>query len=167
NPDYSGTIFTATFALSRDLGWPYFERLAQQKDVQVQSSRDPPNRLPRGESAAQADAAHSEPLPLRARGAPADIVYAGRGKPRIIARSAVFNAAPSPNAARLFLNFLFSIEAQQGLIDASGMCSFHRLVKEKAGRRPLSTIKPIKSDPEAMEAQREDIKARYRSIFGA
>jgi iron(III) transport system substrate-binding protein len=28
NPDYSGTIFTATFALSRDLGWPYFERLA-------------------------------------------------------------------------------------------------------------------------------------------
>jgi iron(III) transport system substrate-binding protein len=47
------------------------------------------------------------------------------------------------------------------------MCSFHRLVKEKAGRRPLSTIKLIRSDPDAMEVQREDIKARYRSIFGA
>ena len=167
NPDYSGTIFTATFALSRDLGWPYFERLAQQKVVQVQSSRDPPNRLARGESAVQADGANSELLLLRERGAPVEIVYAGEGTPLIIAPSAVFKAAPSPNAARLFQSFLFSIEAQQGLVDASGMCSFHRLVKEKPGRRPLSTIKLIKSDPEAMEAQREDIKARYRSIFSA
>ena len=50
NPDYSGSVFTATFALSRDLGWSYFERLAQQKVVQVQSSRDPPNRLARGDA---------------------------------------------------------------------------------------------------------------------
>jgi len=167
NPDYSGTIFTATFALSRDLGWSYFERLAQQKVVQVQSSRDPPNRLARGESAVQADGVQSELLLLRERGAPVEVVYAGEGTPLIIAPSAVFKAAPSPNAARLFQSFLFSIEAQQGLVDAYGMCSFHGLVKEKAGRRPLSTIKLIKSDPEAMEAQREDIKARYRSIFGA
>ena len=47
------------------------------------------------------------------------------------------------------------------------MCSFHGLVKEKADRRPLSTVKLMKNDPEAMEAQRDDIKARYRSIFGA
>jgi iron(III) transport system substrate-binding protein len=39
HPDYSGTIFTATFALSRDLGWSYFERLAHQKVVQLQSAR--------------------------------------------------------------------------------------------------------------------------------
>src|SRR5215510_6696627 len=167
HPDYSGTIFTATFALSRDLGWSYFGRLAQQKVVQLQSSRDPPNRLARGESAVQADGAHSELLLLRERGAPVEVVYAGEGTPLIIAPSAVFKTAPSPNAARLFQSFLLSIEAQQSLVDASGMCSFHRLVKEKAGRRPLSAIKLIKSDPEAMEAQREDIKVRYRSIFGA
>jgi iron(III) transport system substrate-binding protein len=115
----------------------------------------------------QADGAHSQLLLLRERGAPVEVVYAGEGTPLIIAPSAVFKAAPSPNAARLFQSFLFSVEVQQGLIDAFGMCSFHRLVKEKAGRRPFSTIKLIKSDPEAMEAQREDIKARYRSIFDA
>jgi len=133
----------------------------------VQSSRDPPNRLARGESAVQADGVESELLLLRERGAPVEVVYAGEGTPLIIAPSAVFKTAPSPNAARLFQSFLFSIEAQQGLVDAYGMCSFHRLVKEKAGRRPLSNIKLIRSDPDAMEAQREDIKARYRSIFGA
>jgi iron(III) transport system substrate-binding protein len=76
HPDYSGTIFTATFALSRDLGWFYFERLAQQKVVQLQSSRDPPNRLARGESAVQADGTRSELMLLREGGAPVEAVYA-------------------------------------------------------------------------------------------
>jgi iron(III) transport system substrate-binding protein len=40
-------------------------------------------------------------------------------------------------------------------------------VKEKPGRRPLSTIKLMKSDPAAMQAQREEIKSRYSRIFGA
>src|SRR4029077_15687590 len=114
-----------------------------------------------------ADGTNSELLLLRERGVPVEIVYAGEGTPPMAPPSAVSRPAPSPNAARRFQSFLFSIEAQQSLVDASGMCSFHRLVKEKPGRRPLSTIKLIKSDPEAMEAQREDIKARYRSIFSA
>src|SRR5262249_49408982 len=139
----------------------------QQKVVQVESSGDRAKRLAGGESAVQADGAHSELLLLRERGAPVEIVYAGEGTPLIIAPSAVFKTALSPNAARLFQSFLFSIEAQQRLVDASGMCSFHRLVKEKSGRRPLSTIKLMKNDSEAIEAQREDIKAPYRPIFGA
>src|SRR5262249_5059755 len=106
-------------------------------------------------------------LLLRERGAPVEVVYAGEGTPLIIAPSAVFKTAPSPNAARLFQSFLFSIEAQQRLVDAYGMCSFPRVVKEKVQRRPLSPIKLIRSDPGAMEAQREDIKARYRGICGA
>src|SRR4051812_11879003 len=35
HPGYSGAIMTATFVLTRDLGWPYFEKLAQQKIMQV------------------------------------------------------------------------------------------------------------------------------------
>ena len=30
HPGYSGNIMTATFALSRALGWDYFKRLAEQ-----------------------------------------------------------------------------------------------------------------------------------------
>jgi len=41
HPGYSGTIMTATFQISRDLGWEYFEKLARQKVMQVQSSADP------------------------------------------------------------------------------------------------------------------------------
>jgi len=42
HPGYSGTIMTATFQIARDLGWGYFERLAKQRVMQVQSSADRP-----------------------------------------------------------------------------------------------------------------------------
>jgi len=165
HPDYSGTILTATFQLARDLGWPYFEKLAEQNVMQVQSALDPPNKLALGERAVQADGASSDLLLLKEQGAPVEAAYAVEGTPLITAPSGVFQSAPNPNAARLFQSFLFSVEAQQVLIDASALCSFHALVKEKAGRRPLSTIKLMKTDPVAMEAQREEIKARYGRIF--
>jgi iron(III) transport system substrate-binding protein len=166
HPDYSGTILTATFQLARDLGWSYFEKLAQQNVMQVQSALDPPKKLALGESAVQADGVDSDLLLLKEKGAPVDAVYATEGTPLITAPSGVFQSAPNPNAARLFQSFLFSVEAQQVLVDASALHSFHALVKEKAGRPPLSTIKLMKTDPAAMEAQRKGIKARYSKIFG-
>ena len=36
HPSYSGAILTATFVLSRDLGWSYLEKLAQQKTARDQ-----------------------------------------------------------------------------------------------------------------------------------
>src|SRR5712671_3367389 len=55
HPGYSGTIMTATFQISRDLGWDYFEKLSRQKVMQVQSSADPPKKLALGERAVMAD----------------------------------------------------------------------------------------------------------------
>src|SRR6185312_4245639 len=36
HPSYSGTIMTATYQMQRDLGWGFFEKLAQQNSMQVQ-----------------------------------------------------------------------------------------------------------------------------------
>src|SRR2546421_9578836 len=132
--------------------------------MNVQSASDPPKRLALGERAIQADGAEPDLLLLKEHGAPVDAVYATEGTPLITAPSGIFQSAPNPNAARLFQSFLFSIEAQQLLVDASALCSFHALTKEKPGRTPLATIKLMKSDPVAMEAQREEIEARYGKI---
>ncbi len=51
----AGTIMTATQQLSRDLGWSYFEKLAKQKVMQVQSAADPPKKVSAGERAVMAD----------------------------------------------------------------------------------------------------------------
>jgi hypothetical protein len=50
HPGYSGAILTATFVLARDLGWPYLEKLAQQKVMQVQSAADPPKKILLGDA---------------------------------------------------------------------------------------------------------------------
>src|SRR5437016_11613895 len=55
HPGYSGTIMTATYQMQRDLGWGFFEKLAKQNIMQVQSSADPPKKLDLGERAVMAD----------------------------------------------------------------------------------------------------------------
>src|SRR5260221_5171369 len=129
--------------------------------MQVQSALDPPNKLALGERAVQADGADSNLLLLKERGAPVEAVYAIEGTPLITAPSGIFRSAPNPNAARFFQSFLFSVEAQQMLVDASASCSFYALVRVKSGLRPLSTIKLMRTDPAAMEPHRQYIQARY------
>src|ERR1700739_2539731 len=107
HPGYSGAIMTATFVLSRALGWSYFEKLAQQKVLQVQSAADPPKKLMLGERAVMADGNDYNLALLKDQGKPVEIVYASEGSPLIIVPSGVFRSAPNPNAARLFQSFFF------------------------------------------------------------
>ena len=165
HPGYSGAIMTATFVLSRELGWQFFEKLAQQKVLQVQSAADPPKKLLLGERAIMADGNDYNLLLLKDQGKPVEAVYAGEGSPLIIVPSGVFRNAPNPNAARLFQSFFFSAEGQQMLVDEFAHRSFHGQVKEKPGHKPLSAIKLLKSDPAAVLAQSEEIKARYTKLF--
>jgi iron(III) transport system substrate-binding protein len=165
HPGYSGAIMTATFVLSRELGWQFFEKLAQQKILQVQSAADPPKKLMLGERAVMADGNDYNLLLLKTQGKPVEAVYASEGAPLIIVPCGVFKNAPNPNAARLFQSFYFSIETQQMLVDEFAHRSFHAQVKEKPGHQPLSAIKLLKSDPAAVLAQSEDIKARYAKLF--
>jgi iron(III) transport system substrate-binding protein len=166
HPGYSGAILTATFVLARDLGWPYLEKLAQQKVMQVQSAADPPKKILLGERAVMADGNDYNLVLLKDQGKPVEAVYATEGSPLIIVPSGLFRSAPNPNAARLFQSFFFSAETQQMLADDYAHRSFHALVKEKAGRTPLSEIKLLKADPAEVLAQSEAIKARYSKIFG-
>jgi iron(III) transport system substrate-binding protein len=165
HPGYSGTILTATFQIARDVGWDYFEKLSKQKVMQVQSSADPPKKLALGERAVMADGNEYNLFQLKEKGEPVEIVYPLEGTPLIVGPTGVLKAAPHPNAARLLQSYLFSPEAQKLMVDFGGLRSFHALVKDREGRKPLKDIKLMKDDPAAVEKQAEEIKARYTSYF--
>ena len=165
HPSYSGTILTATYQMSRDIGWPYFEKLAQQKIMQLQSASDPPKKLALGERAIMADGIEYGMFQLKERGQPVEIIYPTEGTPLIVGPNAVFKNAPNPNAARLLQSFMFSPECQQLIINTGGMRSAHALTKEMTGRTPLSKIKLMKDDAAAVEREGENIKKRYTQIF--
>jgi iron(III) transport system substrate-binding protein len=165
HPGYSGTIMTATFQMSRDLGWQYFEKLARQRVMQVQSSADPPKKLALGERAVMADGNEYNLIQLKEKGEPVEVVYPLEGSPLIIGPSGVLKDAPHPNAARLLQSFMFARETQQLMVDSGGLRSFHAQVKDKPGRKPLREIKLMKDDPAAVEKQADEIKAHYTRIF--
>ena len=165
HPGYSGTIMTATQQLVRDLGWLYFEKLAQQGIMQVQSAADTPKKISLGERAIQADGNEYNLLLLKEQGQPVEPVYATEGTPQIVGPNGIFNNAPNPNAARLFQNWSFTAECQQLIVDVAALRSLHPQVKDKPGRKPLKDIKTLKEDAVAVEKQGDEIKSRYSKIF--
>jgi iron(III) transport system substrate-binding protein len=165
HPGYSGTIMTATFQTARDLGWDYFEKLAKQNIMQVQSSADPPKKLALGERAVMADGNEYNIFQLKESGQPVEAVYATEGSPLIVGPNGIFKAAPNPNAARLFQSYCFTAEAQQYAIDVGGLRSMHPQTKEKPGRKPFSDIKVMKDDAGGVERTADEVKAHYSKIF--
>ena len=165
HPGYSGTIMTATYQMQRDLGWDYFEKLAKQNVMQVQSSADPPKRLALGERAVMADGNEYNIFEISEKGGPVAPVYATEGSPLIVGPTGMFKAAPNPNAAKLFCNFSFSPECQQLIIDVGGLRSMHPQTKNKSGRTPFKDIKTMKEDPAAVVKMGDEIKAHYSKLF--
>jgi iron(III) transport system substrate-binding protein len=165
HPAYSGTIMTTTFQLVRELGWEYFEALAKQRVMQVQSSTDPPKKLALGERAAMADGNEYNVVLLKEAGQPVEPVYPTEGTPTISGPTGIFATAPHPNAARLFQAWLHTRETQQFFVDFSAQYSVHDQVQSKAGRRKLSDIKLMKEDPSGVEKMTDEIKTRYARLF--
>jgi iron(III) transport system substrate-binding protein len=165
HPGYSGTIMTATYQMQRDLGWGWFEQLAKQNIMQVQSSADPPKKLDLGERSVMADGNEYNIFQMKEAGRPVEPVYATEGSPLIIGPNGIFKASPNPNAAKLFQSFCFSRDAQQLIIDFGGLRSVHPQTQEKAGRKPFKDIKTMKDDAAAVEKEGDAIKARYTKLF--
>src|SRR3954466_6120392 len=165
HPAYSGTIMNATFQIARDLGWEYFEKLAKQRVMQVQSATDTPKKLALGERAIMVDGAGYLVIRDKEAGKPVDVIYPAEGTPVATSPSVVFKAAPNPNAARLFFSWMHGREGQQILIDYARQYSAHKQAVEKPGVKKLGEFKLMKEDPVGVERDAETIKQRYAQIF--
>jgi iron(III) transport system substrate-binding protein len=165
HPGYSGTIMTATHQMARALGWEYFEKLAKQKVLQVQSATEPPKKIEAGERAVAVDGSDYLFWMAKERGAPVEVVHPIEGTPLIANPMAVFKAAPNPNAARLLFAWIMSAEGQEFLVNLSGQYPANQRIKAKAGRPALSSIKTFREDPAEVEKMADEIKAKYARIF--
>src|SRR6201990_2890069 len=165
HPAYSSTIMTATFQLVREFGWEYYEKLARQRVMQVQSSTDPPKKLSLGERAVMADGNEYGVVLLKEAGQPVEPVYPPEGLPTISGPTAIFASAPHPNAAKLFQAWLHTRETQQFFVDFTAQYSAHPQATPKSGRRKIADIKLMKEDAAGVEAMTEEIKTRYAKLF--
>jgi iron(III) transport system substrate-binding protein len=166
HPSYSGTSLTGTYALSKALGWDWFEKLSKTGIQQLQSTTAPPKTIASGERAVMVDGNEYNIFIEMDRKSPVKPIYAKEGTPFVSSPTAIFKDAPHPNAARLFQNFIYTAKAQQLLVDVGGARSVHPDVKEPASRTPLKDIKLLADDAPAMLPHIAEIKKKYTQLFG-
>ena len=93
-------------------GWDYFEKLEKNKPQIGRSINDTVTALNAGERQVAAGADGST-LFSASRGNPLAIVYPTDGSMLIIAPSAIMKGTKHPNAAKLFMEYLYSVEASE------------------------------------------------------
>jgi iron(III) transport system substrate-binding protein len=84
----------------------------------------------------------------------------------ISAPSAIMRNARNPNAARLFLDFLMSVDVSRLVVQEWGE-TLHDGVATRAGQAQLSAIKTISLSTDEQLRLLPAVRETWRDIFGA
>ena len=164
HPAYSGFAGSWAAQMYKLYGKSYFERMAKLRPQVSRSLLDATTLLTSGER--WVTASPISPLVESAdKGNPIAIVYPSDGSILVQTPSAVMKNAPHPNAARLFMEFLLSVEFSQVLIKARYE-SMRPDVKPLPGVKPVSEIKTIRPTLDDQVKGIPAIAELWRDIFG-
>ena len=167
HPGYSGVIATHVLALVHLYGWEYFQALAKNQLMLVQSAVDPAGVVASGERPVAVNGGDYTFYQSKKQGNPVEIVYPKEGVPLVVSPTAITSFAPHPNAARLFTDFGFTREVQQVMADSEGLYTGHPDVKYPTDKPKLTDLKLLTAEPEELEKRNEEIKKRFVEFFGA
>jgi iron(III) transport system substrate-binding protein len=166
HPSYSGTIVTWEAAIIDLYQSEFLIGLARQDVMLVQSAQDPVTKVTSGERPLAINGTDYSYFVDKKKGNPVEPIYPTDGSPLVTSPSAVAADAPHPNAARLFTEYLFDLEAQQTLVD-DGLYSGRPDVKYPADRKKLSDLKLVTEDDLKLQQQADQLKKTFTQAFGA
>ncbi len=112
HPGFSGYVGTWVLTMRKNYGWEYFEKLKANNPQIGRSINDTVTMLNARERQVAAGPSGTT-LMSRDLGNPLQIVYPTDGAVLIMAPASVLKDAPHPNAAKLLLNWLLSVEASE------------------------------------------------------
>jgi iron(III) transport system substrate-binding protein len=164
HPGYSGVVVTGMTGLLGVFGWDYYAALAKNEPLVVQSAEDPPMKVAGGEAWVGVAGEYNFYRAVK-KGNPMEIIFPEEGVPFVSSANAVLAKAPHPNAARVFTDWLFSKEAQQILAD-DGLYVPNEEVTYAKDKRPLKELKILRAEPEEIDKRNEEIKGKFRELFG-
>lgn len=167
HPGYSGIIMTHVLALVKQYGWEYFQELAKNKVHITQSANDPAGVVASGERPIGVNGAEYFYYKTLKQGNPIKLVYPKEGVPLVVSPTAIAAAAPHPNAAKLFTEFILTKESQQMLADKEGLYTGHPEVTYPKDKPMLKDLKLLTVDADELEKRNAEIKKRFTEFFGA
>lgn len=165
SPLYSGAamVMVESFAQHPDLGWAYYDMLAQQKTIAQGGNGGVFKNVSSG---AKLYAVLVDFLAIRAaqKGAPIHFVFPEEGVSAVTEPVAILQTARNVDAARAFVDFTLSAPGQE-LVSKQGMMPARAGITPPPGFPSLGSFKLLNVDADrALDALDAD-KKRFSSLF--
>jgi iron(III) transport system substrate-binding protein len=163
----AGTCFNQMYHLEKKLGAGFMQAFGAQKPVIVPTMAQVLDLLGRGVALVGATVDHFRAFDDDVVTSGIVAVYPAEGMPVAAAPVAIFEGAPHPNAARLFVDFALSEHGQSYLtVDVMGAYSLHRIIGTAPGQKPLRDANPMfPADLKDYEAAAASFPATFNRYF--
>lgn len=160
----AATIHMAAITAHEDLGWEYYQGLADQGANPKGGNGGTYKAIAGGE---KLYGFVVDFLPIRemAKGAPVAFVFPEEGVSAVTEPVAILSTAQNPDAAKAFVDFLLSEEGQQ-LASDMGYLPAHPGITPPEGFPALKDIKLLDFDPAQALEDDQSNKMKFSEIFG-
>ncbi len=102
----------------------------------------------------------------RDKGNPLAVIYPTDGALLMVSPTGIPKNAPSPNAGKLYVEFLLSKEAGEVQVEEPLDLSVVKGVTPAPGAKPLEEIKVIRPTEEEITKGIPEVKEKFRDTFG-
>lgn len=164
DPSYTAIQLMIVGTLSKKYGWEFYQRLRANDIMIVQGHQQVSETLTRGERVLAAEGADQYAWVDRKAGHKVQSIFPTDGAFAIPAPTAVIKGATHPNAARALAEFMIG-DTVQKLFPGEGIYAARADVEPPPGNPPLSQVKLIGVDYEAIEKDATAVKKRFNEIF--
>ena len=164
HPAFSGYVGTWVVLMQKLYGWDYFTRLEKNEPQIGRSVNDTVTMLNSKERVVAAGP-EGTTLLSRDKGNPLAVIYPTDGALLMVSPSGIPKNAPSPNAAKLYMEFLLSKEAGEVQVKSHNL-SVVKGVAPAPGAKPLEQIKVVRPTEEEITKGIPEVKEKFRDTFG-
>ncbi|HWI80972.1 ABC transporter substrate-binding protein [Ramlibacter sp.] len=164
HPAFSGYVGTWVVLMQKLYGWDYFTKLEKNQPQIGRSVNDTVTMLNSKERWVAAGP-EATTLLSRDKGNPLAVVYPTDGALLMVSPSGIPKNAPSPNAGKLYIEFLLSKEAGETQVKSHSL-SVVKGVAPAPGAKPLEQIKVTRPTEEEITKGIPEVKQKFRDTFG-
>lgn len=165
HPKFSGIAVDWVMWQSKLFGWDFLQKLKASDPFIPRSLAETIPVLVNGERPLNGESYGDVAWEAKLKGQPIEIVYPEEGVIVSHDYTAILKSAPHPNAAKVFVDYLFSQENAQWLIERYVYVT-HPAAKPPAGFRPLRDLKTLVLDAAEVARETQNVRDRFSAVFG-
>ena len=165
HPGFSGYVGTWTVMMRKLYGWKFFEDLAKNNPQIGRSINDTVTMLNAGERMVAGTGPLATAGESAQKGNPLAMIYPTDGTLLMLAPSGIMKGVRHPNAARLFMDYLMSVDASKVWVDHFGE-PVRPEVPPSTGLKSAKELKTIRPSVEEIFKGIPEVIKQWRETFG-